>query len=50
MFIPLLNKKFKGLISAIFPEIDAATNTVKVRILIDNKNYEIKPGMLVSIK
>lgn len=50
VFLPMLNKKIEGTVSAIFPEIDSATNTVKVRILIDNKNYKIKPGMLVSVK
>ena len=41
VFIPLLNKKYPGKITAVFPEIDSATGTVKIRILIDNPDNKI---------
>jgi len=44
------NKEFKGKVTAIFPQIDSASGTVKSRILIENPKHEIKPGMLVQVR
>lgn len=43
------NKVFKGLISAIDPQIDPVTRSARVRALIDNPDLALKPGMLMTV-
>ncbi len=48
--VSLLKKTFDGTVTASFPQIDSATGTVKTRILIDNPDGKIRPGMLVKVE
>jgi len=40
-------RTFKGVISFVNPTIDPETRTVKVRVMVDNENLVLKPGMFV---
>jgi Cu(I)/Ag(I) efflux system membrane fusion protein len=40
---------FKGKVSAILPEVNAATRTLKTRIELANPNAQLVPGMFVSV-
>ena len=42
------NKKMKGKVSFIDPMLDSKTRTLKLRVVLNNKNDEIKPGMFVE--
>lgn len=42
-------KVFKGHFSALLPEVDAATRTLKARIALANPQGELVPGMFVSL-
>ena len=42
-------RKFSGRIDQILPEVDAATRTVRVRLVISNPGVVLKPGMYVSV-
>ncbi len=41
-------KKIKGKVSFIDPILDSKTRTVKLRVILNNKNDELKPGMFVE--
>ena len=43
------NERLKGRISAILPEINAATRTVRVRIEVANPGGRLKPGMYANV-
>lgn len=43
------HRVFKGTISFIEPIVDPSTGALKVRAIIDNKNAELKPGMLAQV-
>lgn len=43
-------KTIKGKISFIEPTLNTSTRTLKVRVVLDNKNQEFKPGMFVKGK
>ena len=43
-------KIFKGRISSISSRIDPSTRSILARILVNNKNYEIIPGQLMTVK
>src|SRR5260221_11605275 len=45
----LPGKVFKGKVSAILPEVNPATRTLKARVEIANPGAELKPGMFVSV-
>jgi Cu(I)/Ag(I) efflux system membrane fusion protein len=44
------DKEFKGKVSFIDPVLDTRTRTVKLRVVLNNANYEFKPGMFVEGK
>jgi len=42
-------KEFKGRILALLPDVDAQTRTLPVRIVIENPQAQLAPGMFVSV-
>lgn len=40
---------FKGRVSAVLPEVNPATRTLKVRVELANPRQELKPGMFASV-
>ena len=45
----LPGKRFKGQVSYIYPELDAKTRTLKVRLLIPNPDGLLKPNMFAQV-
>src|SRR5258708_28441882 len=45
----LPGKVFKGKVSAILPEVNPATRTLKARVEIANPGAELKPGMFAAV-
>jgi membrane fusion protein, copper/silver efflux system len=45
----LPGKAFKGKVSAILPEVNPATRTLKARVELANPGGELKPGMFASV-
>src|SRR5882672_8500852 len=45
----LPGKVFKGKVSAILPEVNAATRTLKARVELANPGGELKPGMFATV-
>jgi Cu(I)/Ag(I) efflux system membrane fusion protein len=45
----LPGKVFKGRVSAILPEVNAATRTLKARVELANAGGELKPGMFATV-
>jgi RND family efflux transporter MFP subunit len=43
-------RKFSGRIDQILPEVDAATRTVRVRLVMSNPGVALKPGMYVNVE
>ena len=44
------NKVFKGNVESISSRIDPSTRSILARIVVDNSNFEIIPGQLMTIK
>ncbi len=44
------NKTFKGKIESISSRIDPSTRSILARIIVDNSNFEIIPGQLMTVK
>jgi len=44
------NKKFKGIVESISSRIDPSTRSILARIVVDNSNFEIIPGQLMTVK
>ncbi|WP_339614068.1 efflux RND transporter periplasmic adaptor subunit [uncultured Winogradskyella sp.] len=44
------NKEFKGKVDFIDPILDSRTRTVKLRVVLNNKDYAFKPGLFVEGK
>ncbi len=44
------NKSFKGLVESISSRIDPSTRSILARIIVDNSNFEIIPGQLMTVK
>jgi RND family efflux transporter MFP subunit len=42
-------RTFSGRIDQILPQVDLATRTVRVRLVIDNPGLKLKPGMFVNV-
>lgn len=42
-------RSFSGRIDQILPQVDLATRTVRVRLVIDNPGLKLKPGMFVNV-
>ncbi len=47
-YIP--GKKLDGIVEYIYPELNMKTRTAKIRISVDNPEYNLKPGMYVNVK
>ena len=45
-----LEKKFKGKVTSISSRIDPSTRSILARISVNNKNFEIIPGQLITVK
>ncbi len=43
------DRKFRGRVSQILPDVDAATRTVRVRLVFSNPGIVLKPGMYVNV-
>jgi membrane fusion protein, copper/silver efflux system len=41
---------FKGQVAALLPDVDAQTRTLPVRIVIQNSDFKLAPGMFVSLE
>ena len=46
----LAGRAFKGKVSAILPEVNPATRTIKARIELDNPRGELVPGMFATVR
>ena len=44
------NKSFKGIVESISSRIDPSTRSILARIIVDNSNFEIIPGQLMTDK
>ncbi len=44
------NKNFKGKVDSISSRIDPSTRSILARIIVDNSNFEIIPGQLMTVK
>ena len=44
------NKSFKGIVGSISSRIDPSTRSILARIIVDNSNFEIIPGQLMTVK
>lgn len=40
---------YKGMVAALLPDVNAATRTIKARIVLANPGARLKPGMFVSV-
>lgn len=47
--LPHQGREFKGRVSEVLPQFDAATRTLKVRIEVDNAEYALRPDMFVDV-
>ncbi|OGA40769.1 MAG: hypothetical protein A3G24_23355 [Betaproteobacteria bacterium RIFCSPLOWO2_12_FULL_62_13] len=48
--LPNQRKTFPATVSAVLPQFDAATRTLKVRLEADNPGFALRPEMLVDVK
>lgn len=44
----LPGESFRGLVDYVYPELTAATRTLKLRIVLKNKNNHLRPGMFAT--
>lgn len=44
------HRSFKGQIDAIYPQVEAATRTNRVRLKLDNPDHALRPGMFASVR
>jgi len=44
------NKIFKGKVDSISSRIDPSTRSILARVIVDNSNFEIIPGQLMTVK
>ena len=47
--IPSQEEVFEGKVSEVLPLFDTTTLTLKVRILVDNPDFDLRPGMFVDV-
>jgi membrane fusion protein, copper/silver efflux system len=45
----LSGERFQGKVDYIYPEVDTATRTVKVRCAVPNPGFKLKPGMVAQV-
>jgi RND family efflux transporter MFP subunit len=48
--IPETKKTLNAVVSAVLPQFDAASRTLKVRLELDNPGYTLKPDMFVDVE
>lgn len=48
--IAIPNKIFEGTVSAVVPRLSSSSRNVTVRAVIENKDYLLKPGMMLVVK
>jgi Cu(I)/Ag(I) efflux system membrane fusion protein len=46
----LPNRSFSGTIALVYPRVDAATRTNRVRFALDNASGELRPGMYANVR
>ena len=46
----LPDRKFRGRVTYVYPDVDPKTRTAKVRLEFENPGYFLKPGMFVSVQ
>lgn len=44
------NRTFTGKLALIYPQIDLATRTNRVRIVLDNPDHSLRPGMFATVR
>jgi len=44
------DRKFEGMLTAINPEVDLATRSVRVQATLGNEDHRLRPGMFVSVE
>jgi len=48
--LPYKGETLRGVISRVYPYVEARTRTVKARIELDNPGYQLKPDMYVNVR
>jgi Cu(I)/Ag(I) efflux system membrane fusion protein len=43
-------EKFRGSVSAVLPDVNAATRTARARVQLDNPGAKLKPGMFAAVR
>lgn len=43
-------RRFEGRVEALLPEVDAMTRTLRARIVLDNSDHELAPGMFANLE
>lgn len=49
-FLYLPGRRYSGRVTYIYPQLDNATRTLKVRVELPNPNYELKPDMFANVE
>ena len=49
-FLYFPGRRYTGRVSYIYPQLDNATRTLKVRVEVPNPNYELKPDMFANVE
>lgn len=49
-FLYLPGHRYSGRVTYIYPQLDNATRTLKVRVEVPNPNYELKPDMFANVE
>lgn len=49
-FLYFPGRRYSGRVSYIYPQLDNATRTLKVRVEVPNPNYELKPDMFANVE
>ena len=44
------NRTFTGKLALIYPRLEAATRTNRIRIELDNPEHELRPGMFATVR
>lgn len=46
----LPGQRFDGRVDYVYPELSAATRTLKLRVVVDNRGQRLRPGMFASVR
>lgn len=44
------NRAFRGQLALVYPRLDAATRTNRIRMKLDNPQHELRPGMFAAVR